>query len=977
MSLAYDYLEIFNGLGSSDPLTLKHYEEMYLRIEKEDPLGLLYNSMSIISQTQDSRLMLIALMYSYRIVNRFIPPEMEFPEPIEALIKEVMIVQIQKNGFDDRIVNYSFLIVNMLIYKFAVKKEWPEIHEVMHGLINSSKESYAISFFAAFYQNFVDEFPEEALQTLMNYFFVNTSSDATKLSQIHLYIVLLQVNIDFIELLPVCMDKLQSMKTNLLEAFSKFLDFFQYIEDDFPEEIFVIIQSLLSVSVSSHHSEGTRIGVIEILDEMCKISKHVVDFLTVSSSEFYDTMLFVFSNPEDNENPGSTSCFYETFISLASTLFSNNDRFKEGLSQRFEEILNSGSINIISSVLRFYCPVNQIDLVLDLIRSNNSIVIQNAMEGLQMLINENLLEITNDNDNQYIAIGEGLINLATERIPKSTGVLASFCEKCPDRIVIAMSNEIMGLLQNDFEPEILKCSAKLADYCPNEFKDMSVSILEYVLSILSNQTFKDDVDNIIQSASSFFAVLSEDNQISIIESLIKLCEIYPEMYLLSGFQKMAKQMQSRFVPFLSFVLPSVLDSANQRADIGYDTQSNWSELHDFQAFFLPNLNCKLVFRNEQFNEIEKSLKALSSYIETVGDSIIEHIEKIQSIVEHRLFFIFDDVIRLDAFSLLLTIIKAFPTTGVSFMPLFEAFYLSDEHGEKMPEVIEKSIYQLSECVKSQSVLNEFKVEILKIVPEFVSRHLNALNSIISKNAFSDKVDQEYVDIFWSLLNLMKSLEGCLGELSSDVFIRVYDSFSDKPAPEFIQSNSRIIAALIADFLEMVPSFEKFETFMMLLLGNVDEDDCYLRRIALYGIGHIISKKNCLIEEQEYYLDYLQEIISSEDSRNEEFAEGTDCAISSYAHILRKRIQKPGYERYFPFLLDLLPVYNDMDESKVVYEFIIDSATQSGMFSSIQEEMIAKFIEAYQDERLHQMIKQLIHEKKGSFPSSLITKINSL
>ena len=965
--------DILINLTSNDPQIQKENEKIFLEFELEQPYEVLNLLFLNFQEVQNEKVLFISLLNIRRILNRLITQNKEFDLDFQFFIKNT-IIQLLQTQLSDRCFNYLFYIIDILILPFSIRSEWPDIFNIMTNFIGTNKESNALKFFAIYAQSYPnDDFPNDLLLYFQQLFESEFLNESAKVSQIHLYFSILKLNPEYYSQFQKCVELILSLQTPLLIALSKFLDFFQLSEDLFLPVLDQLIFMFFDIIKSDKYLEGSKIAAIEIFEKMIEKSRNISDFISSNINYFVDSMIFIFSNPKDIEITDKFSLLFETSLLCIQSFINKSYQYKSDFENYCLTLINHESPYVSSTLLRLIHPISYINNIFEFSLVNDNLINSNSLEAFIKIFEENFEELTQNDEKILKQIFDLLIHFLQNQIENSTIALVLFCEKCSKEFLGTIAQDIINLISNIFIPDTIKCLAILSQHYPSDLIDISLSVTEKVLEILSSEISNNDLESLIYSLSLMFNSFNNEIQITIFESIIKIIEKVPELSYFDGTISMSSILGKKCIPYLDYLIPPLISKSRQKVDTGIDLESNWSELSDFHVIFVPSLNGKMIFRVEQFVEIQNSIDALKQYTISLGEDILPYTELLTNVLEEGLFFHFDVNVRISSFNLLNSLIITFPSTGIQFFPLFEALFISENW--EIENIVRNSfLSSLTKFIESKEISKEFLQILISLIPKFILKLFEEIKSEINSNNFNNYIEDEYFDILWNILLLMKGFGSIIPNDTIPIFESLFILFNDYNEKEFNQSIERIKIGLISDFLENLTNYEKFDEYIQYIIHGMKDSDSAIRRIALYGIGHIYFKKQCKPQDLEPILLQLLTIINDENSRDDELTAGTDCAVSSYVLLLQKRMNNSGFEPYAEALSNLLPIEDDIDEVIVVFNFLLNNLNNKKIPSYILSSYMEIIIEFLEIDSLKNYLLKIINEKKNFLPKSLLNKL---
>lgn len=99
-------------------------------------------------------------------------------------------------------------------------------------------------------------------------------------------------------------------------------------------------------------------------------------------------------------------------------------------------------------------------------------------------------------------------------------------------------------------------------------------------------------------------------------------------YLLSAWQRICLKMKGDFAPYLAQILPSILQMASLKPEMGVGASGATAELTDVLNEIKPDDGKKLNLMNDDIEEKDSAIQMLIVFVEELGAGCAQYIEQI-------------------------------------------------------------------------------------------------------------------------------------------------------------------------------------------------------------------------------------------------------------------------------------------------------------------------------------------------------------
>ena len=981
---------------------------------EEDPFTFLAKLLRLINIASDDKTKSRAALYICRVVNRITSIDVRYLEQLpEELLRELQatLLRFAQMTGPETMVNKIYDSIYALVKPFM--SNWEGLIEILIQQCATTNAYQAIKAFALIAENNTAEtINQEMLGVMIEIFGREYGDEKSRESQFNLYLSISHMSAEFlqenIERATILLGSLDSRLEYATAGITKFLNPIYSSKEML--EMYAPLYATL-IEIFKKPDEATTIAAAECLESLVEFSE-AQEFIISQIDSFVESVIFVLS--EKAVSGDTVSCAVETVIALCEKAFKVNSSIMEEFESRAVQGFEAGNENLFAGLARIFCPPQYFPQLFSLMtETEDQSVTENALEALNKIFKESFEEVTESNEETMKQIFQVLHTMITEGDEESSifnlscRVLATFCESALEnghkQFIIESNEGIVEIIGKVFNENTMLAAATLTIVDDaNEFAELYQTVTSYVLEALQNEDeveFSNGVD-LLKYESNFLKKLAPEVKAEFYKGIIEVIQArtedgkYTDVLLHPGFGFCTKACGKEIVAeHLGTILELLIPKLLEPISVGYDSGIVSSE---HVSFHIPGTNKKVIFKDEEVKERVCGLKNFVSIIDTLGADI----EQIEGFMDNALKIInfaihspFAVEIRQEGFNIICAISKVMPQIAPEFMSFIHPFFIPSEEGEgehniediiTEPENISRTsaLKGLSEVIGNEdeaarTALQPFIQAIGELLPQLFIKEVNELLA----EGCSEGTDeyQEYFDCLWEAMVLLNSIEK--GELSpaKEISIGAYAAIMEFLGS--VESELEIFELLkvgfTSDLLEYVPNYEGFDEAFGIIQAAVQSESADVRGTALYGFGRILSKKDGIpAETLDQMLEFLNAVLTSEEMSEPEFHEKKENGVSSFCLILKKRMTFGGdYVAHLQQLLEMLPVYNDYDESTIVYEFIID-CLNLGLPTEIKDVLFSAIVACIQNEDGGHVVTQIVQSLIEKIPANYRAQLQS-
>lgn len=962
---------LLNNLYGSDSGSRDQSIEILMKYQKDTPGILVANFLQIIFENSDLRLTNIVCISLYSLLSKTLTMHQiaGFPQDILNKLKEFIIFGI--NNFVDtnsfRIERYPFDVLSRLMKLLVVDGGWSDIIAVLLNLLETSKQRYAIKCLNQ-YAN-ICRMESNMMDFLVKIFMMNASDEASKVQQVAVFLTICNYDANFfMNIGKVSQILLEINGLYVDETLQLIYDFLRKYEGEV-RNFELITDALLSIINSNKSLEG-KIASAEFMNVIA-----CADLVGIQNPQFFEESLMncsdqllgviinVFSNQPDDEDPNINSILYDLMFELAEKLYSDTDTMDIFAS------LNSADLSQFndfckSSIIRL-CLTCGLNEIFQLMQCDNKLVQCNYVLGVKKMLSQDFVGYTQLNQQLISDIFEALITLVQYNDLALDVIRVLFegaLENSCSHFLSSSISVIEALVQSKLNYNTLFLVSVLAKNSPEQVYPLSVSILNKLLELLQTEEPSQYL-SLFCLSPNLIKVLPKEEAIVITKNMLLLAnERLPDLLYETTIKILAEYFAKDFTrECIDIVIKPIIDLASQPISFAYLTVDERDD-ESMVSYYSHVDDLKIGFKTEDVKRLSNCLENLVAIVEVLGQDAIKFGLELNKIINTQIQCEFDKDVRALAFSLVGSLMKIFPGKAGAdqYMPLIKD-YLTSPALE--PEITsrQKAFDTIKSVIEHPSTSDSTLLLLLEIIPLGLDAYLKEFEK------YGDKEAQDFLECAYSIMYVQRAVNLRAPELALKLFtniILLIDNFNMNQH-SIIQM---LKVALTSDFIEDIVDFPQADD----LLNDVVAQGCQsefidVRRVAMYGIGRCIAKKQYSPEYLDDKLNFLYTLSSKEELRTAENEAVTECAISSYVLILKKRLEYGNCNNHLLNLTNLLPVSDDISEAEVVYAFMVDIIHDPNMSNDIKQSYIDAITFSAQIPDIRTLLRTIFNDKGFSTP----------
>ncbi|KAH0790724.1 hypothetical protein GPJ56_005319 [Histomonas meleagridis] len=828
---------------------------------------------------------------------------------------------------DPREQNYIFLIIDQIIVILSSNIEWPEIFDLMFRLLQTPLSFKSIRFFANYISSAnPEQIPQQLLASLSSALQFDSQYPEARSASLNLAYNLMILDNNLLGLFNFIPQVILSLPDqNVTESLSDFLYFFQLHGNILGSHLEQFTAALLNIIQNTARNDASRISSLETISRMLDRSPPVWRFISSHLGDFAQSIVVALANPYDEF--GERSAVYNYTCQLLEDFVSKDPKSGKQLLQIVTQNSQQIPLQSLSAVIRWIPQIDLLPQIIQLLQHNDLVIFENAVYSLDYLIHHKLSKIISKDKSFPTNIVTLLFQLISQGKIIAVAPLARFVEEISDidkGFLKQIAPTLLQLIQSINTSDSIRCAAAIIDEAP----PIALQFAGKALEMIVQGADADTCYTLMIAISKFAKVMDEQNLGTLIQHLLSLTQIRPEVSTWLGLRIIAKQIGPPFAQFLQFIVPKLLEVSNQEIEVFVQEKddTNWQDSFEYSSIFVPGKNKMMLFRNEQFAEITSALQSLGDYALAVKEAFTPYFEESFKAAMHSIAIVFDSQIRMAGVELLTDL--AISVKGHIFEILQQL--INEFPQEPEIEVQAKIAESISSLVENSDCPNEAKLLYFQTVPALLKVSFELLRSSIQNDEFESCEEDLFLNLLWAFLTSLKPLYDLFPDQALNIFTQITSllkPLSEETIPLLIQFS----LGLWIDFLIICPIefIAQCGNVLQQILTFVNSPDVSSRRMALFGVGRIYERLNLNSQQLDEILNILFNAVNTEEAtENESFYAGNDNAVSSYSILLKQRLNFGNAAEAVSKFIHMFPAEDDIEEAQIGYMFLFQLFCQA-------------------------------------------------
>ncbi|KAJ6974900.1 uncharacterized protein [Populus alba] len=561
----------------------------------------------------------------------------------------------------------------------------------------------------------------------------------------------------------------------------------------------------------------------------------------------------------------------------------------------------------------------------------------------------------------------------------AASAVLNFSENCmPDILTPYLDgvvSKLLVLLQNGkqmVKEGALTALASVADSSQEHFQKYYDAVMPYLKAILINAN---DKSNRMLRAKSMECISLvgmavgkdkfRDDAKQVMDVLMSLqgsqmeADDLTTSYMLQAWARLCKCLGQDFLPYMSVVMPPLLQSAQLKPDVTITSADSDADIDDVDDGSIETITLgdkRIGIRTSVLEEKATACNMLCCYADELKEGFFPWIDQVATTLVPLLKFYFHEEVRKAAVSAMPELLGSAKLAvekdqsqghNESYVKQLSDYIVpalvEALHKEPEVEICVSMLDSLTECIQvSGPLLDESQV---RSIVEEIKQVITA--SSVRKKERAERIKAEDFDAEeGELLEEENELEeelfdrvgDCMGTLIKTFkasFLPFFDELSPYITPMWGKDKTaeeRRIAICIFD--DVVEHFKEaalkyYDTYVPFLLEACNDENPDVRQAAVYGIGICAelggSVFKPLVGEA---LSRLNAVISDPNAHHSDNTMAYDNAVSAVGKICEFHRDSIDAARIVPAWLSCLPIKSDLIEAKLVHDQLCSMVERS-------------------------------------------------
>ncbi|KAJ8760124.1 hypothetical protein K2173_010980 [Erythroxylum novogranatense] len=561
----------------------------------------------------------------------------------------------------------------------------------------------------------------------------------------------------------------------------------------------------------------------------------------------------------------------------------------------------------------------------------------------------------------------------------AASAVLNFSENCTPEILTpyldGIVSKLLVLLQNGkqmVQEGALTALASVADSSQEHFQKYYDAVMPYLKTILVNAT---DKSNRMLRAKSMECISLvgmavgkdkfRDDAKQVMEVLMSLQGAQMETddpttsYMLQAWARLCKCLGQDFLPYMSVVMPPLLQSAQLKPDVTITSADSDNDIDDSDDESMETITLgdkRIGIKTSILEEKATACNMLCCYADELKEGFFPWIDQVAPTLVPLLKFYFHEEVRKAAVSAmpeLLRSAKLAVEKGIaqgrneSYVKQLSDYIIpalvEALHKEPDTEICASMLDALNECLQiSGPLVEEGQVrsmveEIKQVITASSSRKRERAERAKAEDfdAEEGELIREENEQEEEVFDQVGEILGTLIKTFKGSFLPFFDELSSYLTPMWGKDKTaeerRIAICIFDDVAEQCreAALKYYDTYLPFLLEACNDENPDVRQAAVYGLGVCAefggSVFKPLVGEA---LSRLNIVIGHPNAKHSENVMAYDNAVSALGKICQFHRDSIDSAQVVPAWLNCLPITGDLIEAKVVHEQLCSMVERS-------------------------------------------------
>jgi len=473
-------------------------------------------------------------------------------------------------------------------------------------------------------------------------------------------------------------------------------------------------------------------------------------------------------------------------------------------------------------------------------------------------------------------------------------------------------------------------------------------------------------------------------------------------FLRTSWARICNTLGNDFEPYLQYIMPPILAGINIKAEVVVEDEDSVDEREGFN--YVPIVDKVVGINTADMQEKAAACKMIYQYATALRSAFFPYVREVATALVPLINFFFNDDVRSSTVGSLAALVDVVVAKGPEQKPLLAE--LAGKIFENLLIVIDSEvdmdIYLLEvgtlcdviDRVGSGVFTEQQMAAACKLVHQEMKKKIKAIKAAREEeeedvqDEVNDEDENETISNCEEAITELADVLGKLLKWNGPQFVGIYGQ-------EFSLFNAGLLATtssaverqvgicIFDDLIEFggPQALNFIGTFLPLVSEYIADSSPSVRQAAVYGMG--ICGQNGgdifgLVARQ--VLERLHLVVRAPDAKDEDNNVCTENAISAIGRIVRFQAAKIDFEASLDAWLKLLPILEDTEESKVVYNNLLyfiqhHSAAVFGEGGRNLPLILSIFAQTLDtdllDAQLSTSFRQIMQQMQASFPADTL------
>ncbi|KAH9740591.1 TOG domain-containing protein [Citrus sinensis] len=542
----------------------------------------------------------------------------------------------------------------------------------------------------------------------------------------------------------------------------------------------------------------------------------------------------------------------------------------------------------------------------------------------------------------------------------AASAVLNFSENCTPEILTpyldGIVSKLLVLLQNGkqmVQEGALTALASVADSSQEHFQKYYDAVMPFLKAILVNAT---DKSNRMLRAKSMECISLvgmavgkdkfRDDAKQVMEVLMSLQGSQMETddpttsYMLQAWARLCKCLGQDFLPYMSVVMPPLLQSAQLKPDVTITSADSDNEIEDSDDDSMETITLgdkRIGIKTSVLEEKATACNMLCCYADELKEGFFPWIDQVAPTLVPLLKFYFHEEVRKAAVSAMPELLRSAKLAiEKGLAPGRNESYVKQLSDFIIPALVE-ALHKISGPLLDEGQVRSIVDEIKQVITASSSRKRERAERAKAEDfdAEESELIKEENEQEEEVFDQVGEILGTLIKTFKAAFLPFFDELSSYLTPMWGKDKTaeerRIAICIFDDVAEQCreAALKYYETYLPFLLEACNDENQDVRQAAVYGLGVCAefggSVVKPLVGEA---LSRLNVVIRHPNALQPENLMAYDNAVSALGKICQFHRDSIDAAQVVPAWLNCLPIKGDLIEAKIVHEQLCSMVERS-------------------------------------------------